>query len=81
MQKINREDKWFTEEKKKKTDANIYICSRHFKPECFKTGKFVSNFQFVLFWCCIYGWRWLYFNLFAEMSLLISHQFCTWVKT
>ena len=41
IQKINREDRWFTEQKKK-ADANIYICSRHFKPECFKTGKFVS---------------------------------------
>ena len=40
IQKINREDQWFTEQKKK-ADANIYICSRHFKPECFKTGKFL----------------------------------------
>ena len=47
VQKINREDKWFTEEK---TDANIYIiCSRHFKSECFKTGKFVSIFSFYCF--------------------------------
>ena len=51
IQKINREDQWFTEQKKK-ADANIYICSRHFKPECFKTGKFLSVTSFVAVEAC-----------------------------
>ena len=48
LHRINREDQWFVNERKK-LDANIFICSRHFKPECFSVGKFQLYFSFFFF--------------------------------
>ncbi|KAL8576768.1 hypothetical protein ACOMHN_067666 [Nucella lapillus] len=35
IQTIDREDEWFMKEKKK-DNANIFICSRHYSGECYK---------------------------------------------
>lgn len=46
LAKIDRVDRTFLEQSKQH-HAKLWVCSRHYKPECFKTGE-----PFVLLKCC-----------------------------